>query len=40
MPLNINSTEIDNIKINFDTDALWMLNIALAIIMFGISLRY
>ena len=38
MPLNIKNIEIDSIKINFDTDALWMLNIALAIIMFGISL--
>ena len=31
-------TDIDSIKINFSTDALWMLNIALAIIMFGVSL--
>jgi len=38
MLLNTNTTQIDNIKINFDTDALWMLNIALAIIMFGIAL--
>lgn len=29
---------IDSIKINFETDALWMLNIALAIIMFGVAL--
>lgn len=29
---------IDNIKINFDTELLWVLNIALAIIMFGVSL--
>ncbi|RLK00256.1 bile acid:sodium symporter family protein [Tenacibaculum discolor] len=38
MLLNINTLQIDNIKINFDTEALWMLNIALAIIMFGIAL--
>ncbi|TYP96482.1 BASS family bile acid:Na+ symporter [Tenacibaculum adriaticum] len=30
--------QIDDIKINFDTEALWMLNIALAIIMFGVAL--
>ena len=29
---------IDDIKINFDTEALWILNIALAIIMFGVAL--
>ena len=29
---------IDNIKINFDTEGLWILNIALAIIMFGVAL--
>ncbi len=29
---------IDSIEINFSTDALWMLNIALAIIMFGVAL--
>ncbi|MEX6626099.1 bile acid:sodium symporter family protein [Tenacibaculum salmonis] len=38
MLLNINNTEIDSIRINFNSDALWMLNIALAIIMFGVSL--
>ena len=38
MPLKTNDLQIDSIKINFDTDALWMLNIALAIIMFGIAL--
>lgn len=38
MPLKTNNLQIDSIKINFDTDALWMLNIALAIIMFGIAL--
>ncbi|CAM1349071.1 bile acid:sodium symporter family protein [Tenacibaculum crassostreae] len=38
MLLNINNIQIDEIKINFDTDALWILNIALAIIMFGIAL--
>lgn len=38
MLLNINSNQIDSIKINFDTEALWLLNIALAIIMFGVAL--
>ncbi|GFD82769.1 symporter [Tenacibaculum sp. KUL118] len=38
MPLNINTLQIDSIKINFDTEALWMLNVTLAIIMFGIAL--
>ncbi|CAM1353253.1 bile acid:sodium symporter family protein [Tenacibaculum insulae] len=38
MPLNINELPIDSIKINFDTSGLWILNIAIAIIMFGVSL--
>lgn len=38
MLLNTNSINIDEIKINFDTESLWILNIALAIIMFGIAL--
>ncbi|CAM1372564.1 bile acid:sodium symporter family protein [Tenacibaculum xiamenense] len=38
MLLQTNSLNIDSIQINFDTDALWMLNIALGIIMFGVSL--
>ncbi|MFC4269824.1 bile acid:sodium symporter family protein [Polaribacter marinivivus] len=29
---------IDDIKINFDTSGLWVLNIAIAIIMFGVAL--
>lgn len=29
---------IDTIKINFDTESLWVLNIALAIVMFGVAL--
>ncbi|MDC0870525.1 bile acid:sodium symporter family protein [Flavobacteriaceae bacterium] len=29
---------IDSIKINFDTEGLWILNIALAVIMFGVAL--
>ncbi len=29
---------IDEIKINFDTEGLWILNIAIAIIMFGVAL--
>ena len=29
---------IDSIKINFDTESLWILNIALAIVMFGVAL--
>ena len=31
-------TKIDDIKINFDTSGLWVLNIAIAIIMFGVAL--
>lgn len=38
MLLQTKEISIDAIKINFDTDALWMLNIALGIIMFGVSL--
>ena len=30
--------ELDNIKINFDSNGLWVLNIALAIVMFGVAL--
>lgn len=30
--------DIDSIKINFNTEGLWVLNIALAIIMFGVAL--
>jgi BASS family bile acid:Na+ symporter len=30
--------DVDAIKINFSTDSLWILNIALAIIMFGVAL--
>lgn len=29
---------VDTIKINFDTEGLWILNIALAVIMFGVAL--
>lgn len=38
MLLTISPNQIDSIKINFDTEALWLLNIALAIIMFGVAL--
>lgn len=39
MLLNINQiTNIDDIKINFDTSGLWVLNIAIGIIMFGVAL--
>ncbi len=31
-------TNIDDIKINFDTSELWILNIAIGIIMFGVAL--
>ena len=31
-------TEIDQVRINFDTESLWVLNAALALIMFGIAL--
>ncbi|SDS58859.1 bile acid:Na+ symporter, BASS family [Formosa sp. Hel1_31_208] len=30
--------QIDNVKINFDSNGLWVLNIALAIVMFGVAL--
>jgi BASS family bile acid:Na+ symporter len=30
--------DIDSIKINYDTESLWVLNIAIAIIMFGVAL--
>lgn len=30
--------ELDAVKINFDTNGLWVLNIALAVIMFGVAL--
>lgn len=33
-----NKINIDDIKINFDTEGLWILNIAIAIIMFGVAL--
>ena len=33
-----NPIDIDSIKINFDTSGLWILNIAIAIIMFGVAM--
>ena len=30
--------ELDNVKIQFDSEALWVLNIALAVVMFGVAL--
>ncbi|MCD2259690.1 bile acid:sodium symporter family protein [Psychroserpens luteolus] len=30
--------QLDNVKINFDSNGLWVLNIALAIVMFGVAL--
>ena len=39
MLLQTNPTiPIDDLKINFDTNSLWILNIAIAVIMFGVSL--
>mgnify|MGYP005991517301 FL=1 len=39
MLLNTNQiTNIDDIKINFDSSGLWVLNIAIGIIMFGVAL--
>ena len=39
MHLNTNQiTNIDDIKINFDSSGLWVLNIAIGIIMFGVAL--
>ena len=32
------SSSIDSVRIHFDSDALWLLNICLAIIMFGVAL--
>ena len=38
-PLKTNMIEnLDSLKINFDTEGLWVLNITLAIIMFGVAL--
>lgn len=38
-PLKTNMPEnLDSLKINFDTEGLWVLNITLAIIMFGVAL--
>lgn len=31
--------ELDNLKINFDQNGLWVLNIALAVVMFGVALN-
>lgn len=31
-------TELDSVKINFDSSGLWILNIALAVVMFGVAL--
>lgn len=30
--------QLDNVQINFDTNALWVLNVALAVVMFGVAL--
>ena len=38
MLLKIKDLQIDSIKINFNTEGLWLLNIAIAIIMFGVAL--
>ncbi len=39
MLLSINpNIHIDDVKINFDTESLWILNIALGVIMFGVAL--
>ena len=32
-------TEIDQLRINFDSEALWTMNLALALVMFGIALE-
>ena len=38
-PLRIDMTQdLDSLKINFDSEGLWVLNFALAIIMFGVAL--
>lgn len=38
MLLNTDQINIDEIKINFDTESLWILNIAIGVIMFGVAL--
>lgn len=30
--------ELDQVKIDFDSSGLWVLNIALAVVMFGVAL--
>ena len=30
--------ELDDVQINFDTNGLWLLNLALAVVMFGVAL--
>ena len=30
--------ELDDVKINFDSNGLWVLNVALAVVMFGVAL--
>ena len=30
--------ELDSVQINFDSNGLWVLNIALAVVMFGVAL--
>ena len=30
--------ELDNVQINFDSSGLWVLNVALAVVMFGVAL--
>ena len=30
--------ELDNLKVNFDAESLWILNFLIAIIMFGVAL--
>lgn len=32
-------TQIDQLRINFDSEALWLMNLALALVMFGIALE-
>ena len=30
--------ELDKVQINFDSNSLWVLNLALAVVMFGVAL--
>jgi len=35
----LTDTLLDNVHINFDSNALWVMNVVLAFVMFGIALE-